>query len=683
MSKKRVYEIAKDLGVSSKELIEKLLDMECDVKNHMSVVPNEIAEKIVEMIKAEKMQEAFAETALTPEEVEKRKTVEDERLKAVQDQKDLEAQEEIAAKTFYIDEFTTVKELCEIFNAKRNDIVTNLMKLGIMNITQKIDFDVATLLGQEMGYIVKLKESNEEEFSSLDTADKEENLNYRPPIVTVMGHVDHGKTSLLDSIRNTSVTDGEAGGITQHIGAYQVVLKDGKKLTFLDTPGHAAFTAMRAHGAAITDIAVLVVAADDGVMPQTIEAIDHANAAEVPLIVAINKIDKDGANIDKVKKELAEHGVAPEDWGGDIVCVPVSAKTGAGIPELLDMIHIVAEMKELRANPNRNAVGVVIEARTDKGHGAMATILIEKGTVKKGQPFICGGTSGRVRQLIDYKGKRIKSAGPAAPVVITGFSDLPEAGEKFYVADSEKIAKQHAEKRRILDREKNLTRIARSGMKLEDLFKTETKELSVIVKADVKGSIVALRDSIEQLSTEEVTVKVIRAAAGAPNENDVMLAVASNAVIIGFNVKASGDTLRVAEKEKVEIRFYTIIYQIHDDIRKAIVGMLDPVFEEIVLARVEVRDTFKVPKIGVIAGCYITEGTVTRNNKARILRDGIIIYTGRIYSLRRFKEDVTEVKFGYECGIGVEKFNDIKTGDTIEVFDAQEIEQDYSDLIKS
>jgi translation initiation factor IF-2 len=683
MSKRRVYEIAKELGVSSKELIEKLLGMDCDVKNHMSVVPDELAEKIVEVVKAEKMQEAFAETAATPEEVEKRKALEAEKLKEEQAQKDLEAQREIDAKTFYIDEYTTVKELCDVFNAKRNDIVSSLMKLGIMNITQKIDFDVATLIGQEMGYIVKLKVADEEVSTNLDFDDTDDTLRDRPPVITVMGHVDHGKTSLLDCIRNTSVTDGEAGGITQHIGAYQVVLKDGQKLTFLDTPGHAAFTAMRAHGAAITDIAVLVVAADDGVMPQTIEAIDHANAAEVPLIVAINKIDKDGANIDKVKKELAEHGVAPEDWGGDIVCVPLSAKTGDGVPELLDMIHLVAEMKELKANPDRNAVGVVIEARRDKGHGAMATVLIEKGTVKKGQPFICGPTSGRVRQLIDYKGKRIKSAGPATPAVITGFSDLPEAGEKFFIADNEKMAKQHAEKRRIHDREKTLQAASRSGMKLEDLFKSETKELSVIVKADVKGSIIALRDSLEQLSTEEVTVRVIRAAAGAPNENDVMLAVASNAIIIGFNVRASGDTLRVAEQEKVEIRYYDVIYHIHDDIRKAIVGMLDPVFEEVVLARVEVRDTFKVPKIGVIAGCYVTEGTVTRNNKARILRDGIIIYTGKINSLRRFKDDVTEVKFGYECGIGVEKFNDIKVGDTIEVFDAQEVEQDYSDLIKS
>jgi translation initiation factor IF-2 len=683
MSKKRVYEIAKDLGVSSKELIEKLILLDCDVKNHMSVVPDDIAETIVNQIKTEKMKLAFDETAATPEEVEKREAQELERLKIEEEELFKAEQLAIEEKTYYIGEFTTVKELCEIFNAKRNDIVTSLMKLGIMNITQKVDFDVASLIGQELGYIVKLKESGAQEMNLLETEDNTENLKVRPPVITVMGHVDHGKTSLLDRIRNTSVTSGEAGGITQHIGAYQVVLKDGQKLTFLDTPGHAAFTAMRAHGAAITDIAILVVAADDGVMPQTIEAIDHANAAEVPMIVAINKIDKAGANIDKVKKELAQHGVAPEDWGGDIVCVPLSAITGEGVSDLLDMIHLVAEMREIKADPDRSAVGVVIEARRDKGLGAIATVLIQKGTVKKGDSFICGPTSGKIRQLIDYTGKKIKSAPPSTPVVITGFSDIPEAGEKFYVVVNEKIARQHAEQRRISDRDKSMLQSSRTGIKLEDLFKSETKELSVIVKADVKGSIVAVKDSLEQLSTEEVTVRVIRAAAGAPNENDVMLAVASNAVIIGFNVRASGDTLSVAEKEKVEIRYYDVIYNIHDDIRKAIVGMLDPVFEEVVLARADVRNTFKVPKIGSIAGCYIVEGTVIRNKKARILRDGIIIYTGKINSLRRFKDDVTEVKFGYECGIGVEKFNDIKVGDVIEVFESKEVEQDYTDLIKS
>lgn len=676
MTKRRVYEIAKELGISSKEVIDRLVARGGDVKNHMSVVPDELIDDVIAELKRDKMQEAFQESASAPEEVEKRRLEDEAKKRSEVEAERVAQQKAIDLKTIFVPPMTTIKELTELFKVSRNEVVKQCMKLGILNVAQKVDIDVATLIGQELGLIVKLKKEETEREESLDREDAAETLELRPPIVTVMGHVDHGKTTLLDNIRKTNVTAGEAGGITQHIGAYQVSLPSGEKITFLDTPGHEAFTAMRAHGAAITDIAVLVVAADDGVMPQTVEAIDHANAADVPVIVAINKVDKDGANIDKVKSELSDHGLAPEDWGGEVICVPVSAKTGEGIDDLLEMIHIVCEMKELKANPNRQAVGVVVEARKDVGVGPMATVLIQKGTLKVGDAFLCGPTWGRVRQILNESGKRLKKAGPSTPVVIIGFSDTPESGERFYVVDNDKIARQMSEKTKTERRDEVMLAGSRRGARLEDLFKSEIKELKLIVKADVKGSVIAVRDSLEKLSTDDVTVKVIHAQAGAVNENDVMLASASDAVVIAFNLRPSTAVTRLAESENVQIRTYEVIYHIHDDIRKAIKGMLDPVFEEKVLGKAEVRETFKVPKIGVIAGCYVPEGKITRNKSARIVREGVVVYTGKVDSLRRFKEDVTEVRNGYECGIGIDKFNDIKVGDLIEIFEVVQMDQE-------
>lgn len=672
MSKRRVYEVAKELGVSSKDIIDRLEGRGCDVKNHMSVIPDEMVDVVINEIKNAKMQEAMEEAASTPEEVERRRREEEAELAAEIRRAEIEKQKSIEAKTVYVDPMTTVKELTDLFKTRRHDIINHLMRLGIMNATQKLDLDVVTLIGQELGFIVKPKESNEAIDDNLDPEDSEDSLKLRPPIVTVMGHVDHGKTTLLDNIRKANVTAGEAGGITQHIGAYQVSLPNQGKITFLDTPGHEAFTAMRAHGAAITDIAILVVAADDGVMPQTIEAIDHANAAEVPIIVAINKVDKPAANIDRVKKEMADHGVASEDWGGEIITVPISAKTGQGVDELLEMINLVAEMKEFKANPNRGAVGVVVEARKDIGRGAMATVLVQKGTLKIGDSFLCGATYGKVRSIVSDAGAKLKKAGPSTPVVLSGFNEVPEAGERFYAVKNERDARQMAETRKVLRREQSLLKDPKVGLRLEDLFKTEVKEVPVIVKADVKGSVIAVKESLEKLSTEEVKVRVIHAQAGALSENDVMLASASNAIIIGFNVRPSSLVEKAAEREGIEIRTYNVIYHIHDDIRKAMVGLLAPILREEVVGRAEVRETFKVPKVGLIAGCFVHDGKIVRNKEARVLRDGVIVYSGRVESLRRFKDDVTEVRNGYECGIGIEKYNDVKVGDYIEVFEVIE-----------
>jgi translation initiation factor IF-2 len=571
----------------------------------------------------------------------------------------------------------TVAGFAEQTEQTITDIITTLMNLGVMaNVNQNLDETTVQLLGEELGipiYIVN-DEGNIEAENFEDFEDKEEDLAARPPIITVMGHVDHGKTSLLDAIRETSVTKGEAGGITQHIGASEVTV-NGERIVFLDTPGHEAFTAMRARGAHVTDIAVLVVAADDGVMPQTIESISHAKAAGVPIIVAINKIDKEGANPDRVKSELADNGVLVEDWGGDIISVPVSAKSGEGIKNLLEMILLQAEVLELKANPNRLGMGSVIEAYLDKSRGAVATLLVMNGTLESGMSIVAGMASGRIRVMTDFKGKKIRKAGPATAVEVTGLSEVPQGGDEFRAVRDDRLAREIAENRKLRQREEIMARNA--GASLDTLFSqisaNEIKELNIIVKGDVQGSVGALTSSLEKLSNDEVKVKIIHRGVGAITESDVMLASTSSAVIIGFNVRPSAAVTSLAERDGVEIRTYRVIYDAIGDVESAMKGMLDPEFREVVLGDAEVRETFKVPGAGVIAGSYVTNGLIRRNAQARVVRDGIVIYEGNISSLKRFKDDAREVNQGFECGIGIENFNDIKVGDVIEAFTEEEI----------
>jgi translation initiation factor IF-2 len=579
-------------------------------------------------------------------------------------------------KSVQIPQSITVKEFAQAIEVSVADVIKKLMSMGVMvSQNKEIDLDTATLVGDEFGVTVNIAPTEEETLQVEEIEDAPESLVSRSPVVTIMGHVDHGKTSLLDAIRETNVIASEAGGITQHIGAYQVDV-DGKKVTFLDTPGHEAFTAMRARGTQVTDIAILVVAADDGVMPQTVEAINHGKAADIPIIVAINKTDKPETNPERVKQELTQYGLVPENWGGDTICVEVSALKKIGIDELLEMILLVAEMKELKANPNRPAKGAVIEVKLDKGRGPVATVLVQNGTLRVGDTIIVGEVSGRIRALVNDKGKNVKKAGPSEPVEIVGLDDLPEAGDTFYVID-EKYARQLAEKRQQFRREQELKKYQR--VKLEDLFdrikEGEMKELNIILKADVHGSVEAIQQSLEQLSSEEVRVKVIHGGVGAINESDIMLASASDAIVFGFNVRPDPIAKRVAERENVDLRMYRIIYNIIDDVKKAMAGMLEPEYEEVVLGRAEVRATFKVPKVGTVAGCYVNDGKVTRNAEVRVLRDNIVIFEGKIESLKRFKDDVKEVASGFECGIGIERFNDIKEGDVIEAFINQEIKQ--------
>ena len=573
--------------------------------------------------------------------------------------------------------FITVKEFAEGIGKKSSDIIMALMKLGVMaTINQELDFDTACLVADSFGINAELLEEKTEEDILFVDEDNPENLETRPPVVVVMGHVDHGKTSLLDKIRSSNVTEGEAGGITQKIGAYTVRLK-GRQITFLDTPGHEAFTTMRARGAQFTDIAILVVAADDGVMPQTIEAINHAKAANTEIIVAINKIDKPGANPDRVKQELMEHGVLVEDWGGEVISVPVSAKKGEGITDLLEMILLQADMLELRANPDRLALGTVIEARLDKAKGPVATLLVSNGTLKTGQSVVAGTTAGKIRVMTDDKGKTIRKAGPATAVEILGLSDVPNAGDAFNAVRDDKTAREIAANRKEKMREEVLAKNA--SMTLEKLFSQiqegEAKELNLIVKADVQGSVGAIITSLEKLETPEVKINVIHSGVGTINESDVMLAETSNAIIIGFNVRPTTAVTNQAQAADVEIRLYRVIYDIIDEIQDAMKGMLDPEYKEEVLGKAVVRDTFKVPGVGIIAGCYVNEGIVKRNAQIRLVRDGIVIHEGVISSLRRFKDDVREVASGYECGLGIEKYNDIKPDDVIECFNMVEVER--------
>jgi len=587
--------------------------------------------------------------------------------------------EPLPAGTRVINVPITVAGFAEQAGLSVSKIIMALMKLGIVsNINASLDEETVLVIAEDLGIKVVIGKVDEEEAEEgLEIfEDRESDLVERPPIITVMGHVDHGKTSLLDAIRKTNVTASESGGITQHIGASEVEI-NGKKIVFLDTPGHEAFTAMRARGADVTDIAVLVVAADDSVKPQTVESISHAKAAGVPIIVAINKMDKPGANPDKVKQDLTEHNILVEDWGGDVIAVPVSAKSGEGIVTLLEMILLQAEVLELKANPERLAMGTVIEARLDKAKGPIATLLVTNGTLKAGSSVVAGTCSGRVRLMTNYKGESIRKAGPATAVEILGLTDVPAAGDSFNAVSEDRIAKDIAEKRKTKQREEVMAR--NSSTTLEELFSQikegEVKELNLIIKGDVQGSVGAVTSSLEKLSNENVKVKTVYTGVGAITESDVMLAGTSDAIIIGFNVRPAAGVSQQADREGIQIRTYRVIYDIINDVESAIKGMLDPEFKEVVLGEVEVRDTFKVPNTGIIAGAYVTSGKVVRNAEVRLVRDGIVIHEGKISSLRRFKDDAREVAQGFECGIGIENYNDIKEGDMIECFEMQEIEE--------
>ena len=572
----------------------------------------------------------------------------------------------------------TVKEFAEAIKKTTAEIIKKLMKYGVMaTLNQAIDFDTAALIADEFGIKCELLvEVTEEDILFDDTVDQDQDLKSRPPVVVVMGHVDHGKTSILDRIRSANVVSGEAGGITQHIGAYTVRAK-GRQITFLDTPGHEAFTTMRARGAQVTDIAILVVAADDGVMPQTIEAINHAKAANTQIVVAINKIDKEGANIDRVKQELSKYELIPEEWGGNTVMVPVSAKVGTGMDELLEMVLLTADILDLKANPDKQAKGTVIEAKLDKNRGPVATVLVQRGTLRTGDTVVTGSIIGNVRAMSDDKGQLVKKAGPSIPVEILGLPEVPEAGEIFYAVKDDKVGRALVEKRRILQREKQLK--ASSHVSLESLFTKmaagEVKDLNIIVKADVQGSVEAVRQSLEKLTNEEVRVNVIHGAVGAVTESDIRLAEVSNAIVIGFNVRPAANVADLAKETDVDVRLYRVIYNAIEDVEAAMKGMLAPKFKENILGHAEVRQVFKVSGVGTIAGSYVTDGKFLRAAEVRVVRDGIVVHEGKLSSLKRFKDDVREVATGYECGIGIERFNDIKEGDVFEAFEMQEIER--------
>ena len=569
-----------------------------------------------------------------------------------------------------------VGELASRMKKTAAEVVKTLIKNGVMaSISDVIDFDTAAIIAEEMGCIVEKEVVvTIEERLIDDSEDKAEDLVLRAPVVVVMGHVDHGKTSLLDRIRNAHVADGEAGGITQHIGAYQVEI-NGKPITFLDTPGHEAFTSMRARGAMVTDVAILVVAADDGIMPQTIESISHARAAEIPIIVAVNKMDKPGASSDRIKQQLTEHELVCEEWGGDTIVCEISAKTGMGVDNLLEMVALSAEMRELKANPNRRAKGTVIEARLDKGRGPVATVLVQNGTLRSGDIIIAGTAVGRVRTMINDKGQRIDHAGPSVPVEITGMSETPGAGDVFNVVEDERMARELVEQRK--EEKKNATTGSERKVSLDDLFaqikEGELKELAIIVKADVQGSAEAVKASLEKLSNEEVRVRVIHSAVGAINESDIMLASTSNAIIVGFNVRPDAAARDSAVRNEVDMRMYRVIYECIEEIEAAMKGMLAPQFKEVLLGHAEVRQTYKVSKVGTIAGCYVQDGKIVRNASVRLVRDGIVIHEGELASLKRFKDDVKEVATGYECGLSIEKYNDIKDGDIIEAYTMEQI----------
>ena len=696
MSKIRVHELAKELNISSKELITLLKEeFNVEVKNHMSTIEDEDAALIKELLSGNSDDDSKAEASADKDNKKKKNIVDeyedelaDELNKGKKKKKKNKQHKEESLKDegnksmeetqiIEIGDSITVKELAEKLNKPSNEVIRTLIFSGVMAaINQEIDFATAEKVCAEYDVLVEKKEESQELEELEIEEDDEANLQKRPPIVTVMGHVDHGKTSLLDCIRKSRVTASEAGGITQHIGAYTITI-NGEKITFLDTPGHEAFTAMRARGAQVTDIVILVVAADDGIMPQTKEAIAHCKAAGVPMVVAINKIDKPGANPDRVKQELAEEGLLVEAWGGDVISEEVSAKQNLNIDKLLEMVLLSAEMLELKANKNRRAVGTVIEAKLDKGRGAVASLLVQNGTLHVGDSILVGSTYGRIRAMFDDTGKKIKSAGPSIPVEILGLSEVPEAGDRFNQVKDEKTARNMAEARK--EKMKSETLMANHRVSLEDLYSQiqegKVKELSIIVKADVQGSVEAIRQSLEKLSTDDVKVRVILGAVGAITETDITFAAASNALVIGFNVRPDSNASAQAEREGVDIKTYRIIYDAIEDIKKAMIGMLEPEYKEVILGSAEVRTTYKISNVGTIAGCYVQSGKLRRNAEVRVIRQGIVVFESTLSSLKRFKDDAKEVAAGYECGLSVDKFNDIKEGDIIECFMMEAIQR--------
>ena len=745
MSKIRVHALAKEIGITSKELLLKLNELEISVKNHMSTLDSAEEEKVRKLYKKsssenespvknensnkkrdnskknnpnkEKQSEKNLDNKTSKKEnkdinSQKEKDVEKtpnnkknkknkSKHKDNKDDKNNSFKRDLTKKkpkkkvksrhrveeedkgddSIIVIAPITVKDFANQLGVSVSTVITKLIGLGVMaNQNQSIDEDTCILLADELGIEIEIEAPNldqsvEEEYGLLKE-DKERDLKPRPPVVTVMGHVDHGKTSLLDSIKKTHVTQSEAGGITQHIGAYTVNLS-GKKITFLDTPGHEAFTSMRLRGAQTTDIAILVVAADDGVMPQTLEAISHARSADVPIIVAITKIDKPEGNPERVKQELMNENLVPEEWGGDTIVVGVSSKSGEGIDDLLEMILLVAEMKELKANPNRRAVGTIIEANLDKAKGPMATILIKNGTLRFGDAVVSGTCSGRIRAMEDDKGKRVKKAGPSMPVVILGLNDVPNAGDTIYAVNDDKTAKTIADKNKEISREKRLSQTTKISLDnlFEKISEEDVKELNIVVKGDVKGSVEALNQSLLKLSTEEVKISVIHSGVGGINESDVTLASASNAIVIGFNVRPNINAIELAKTEDVEIRTYRVIYEIINDIEQAAKGMLDPDIVEEILGRCEIRQTFKLPNNQMVAGVYVLSGKILRNSKVKVLRDDVVIHEGDIASLKRFKDDAKELATGFEGGLVIDGFNDIKEGDLLESYIMKEVER--------
>ena len=692
-NKVRIYELAKQYNYTSKDFI-KLLNEEfgMNFNSHMEMLKGDdllLIEEYLDELKSEQEEEKKPEKKPNKKKNKNNKDKNKEKKdniknnnknnnKKNKDNKKKDKKEK-NSNIIKVPEKIVVRDLADLLGINVTELIGELMKNGVMaNLNQSIDYETAELIGLVFNKEVVLEEEEDSQdiLKTLDYEDDEEDLLPRPPVVTVMGHVDHGKTSLLDKIRETSVTSREAGGITQHIGA-SVAHINGDDIVFLDTPGHEAFTEMRMRGAQATDIVILVVAADDGVMPQTVEAINHIKAAKVPFVIAINKMDKYEANPNRVKQELMEYGIVAEEWGGDAITIPVSAKTGEGVDDLLEMVIMIAELKELKANPNRNAVGTVIEAYLDKGMGPVATILVNKGTLKIGDYVVTGQVSGKIRAMFDSTGKSIKSVGPSYPALITGLSDVPEAGNLLYAVDDEKKARNLAEDIRLKEREEELK--TSSNVNLDELFSQisegEVKELNIVLKTDVKGTIAAVEKSFNDLSNDEVKVNIIHAAVGGINRSDVMLASASNAIIIGFNVRPNQEAIDQAENLGIEIRTYSVIYEAIEDIEKAMKGMLEPVYKEEVIGRAEIRDIFKVPNVGNVAGIYVSNGKMQRNAKLRLIRNGIVIHEGNISSLRRFTDDVREISQGYEGGLGIEGYNDIKTGDIIEAYVMKEVER--------
>lgn len=587
-------------------------------------------------------------------------------------------EQEMMAKVLRVTEFVTANELANLMDVQVTQIIATCMSLGMfVSINQRLDAETLTIVADEFGYQVEFIKPEDEETAELEEPDNEANLVSRAPIVTVMGHVDHGKTSLLDYIRKANVTSGEAGGITQHIGAYAVKLEDDRKITFLDTPGHEAFTAMRARGAKVTDIVIIVIAADDAVMPQTKEAINHAQAAGVPIVFAFTKVDKPGANPDRIREQLSAMNILVEDWGGKFQAQEISAKTGENVDLLLEKVLLEAEMLDLKADPKKRAVGSVIEAALDKGRGIVTTVLIQSGTLRVGDPILAGSHSGKVKALTNERGERVKEAGPSVPVQILGMAGAPTAGDKLYVLESESEARTVANKRLQLQREQGMR--ATKHITLDEIGRRlaigNFKELNIIVKGDVDGSIEALSDSLLKLSTDEIQVNIIHKSVGAISESDVLLASASDAIIIGFQVRPTQNARKLAENEQIDVRLYSIIYDAIDEIKSAMEGMLAPKFEEKIVAEVEIRETFKISKVGTIAGCMVKEGKINRNNDIRIIRDGVVIHTGKLASLKRFKDDVKEVSMGYECGLNIDRFNDIQVGDIVEAYEQVEVKR--------